>query len=531
MAGPDRQGAAAAGARPPRTGLASLLPIAGRTAGIARDLAIAAVFRRDETDTFFVAFTIPSALRVLLADGVTSRGIAPVVSRKLRKEGEEAARSLFARLRGASGSLLLVVTAAGIALAQPLTYLLAAGYRRRYGEFDRTVWLTMTLFPYVFFAGLAAIGAVALHVKKRAAAGLEPLVFSGVVLVATLILPPLLDARGIDRTQAIGAGVLVGGLVSVVLDWRARKAIGWAAPAVVDLRLPEVRDIAGRVAPVAIALAPFYVELFVSRRLLSEMPPGAQSAFWWAMRVCEVSQALVASLLAVPLPPASARPGESEADANASATARNLRLALFASIPIATLVSVLARPIVVAALQRGAFDATASYETARALAWQGASIWMIAALREVASGFYSANRTRTPTYLGIAGAVVFVGVALALRARMGQPAVSAALVASSATQLVVATPLLVRALGTLKLAPILASAARTALASLLAVAVAAGCAWALTFGAGADAVSRLLPGAVGLVLFTATFVCAARVLRSPELDLVLRSAKWRRTRD
>ena len=508
-----------------------MLPAVSRAAGIARDIAIAAIFRRDETDSFFVAFTIPSALRLLLADGMTSRGLAPVVSRKLRKDGEDAARILYTRLRGVAGAVLVLVTAAGIALAQPLTELLAVGYRRRYGEFERTVWLTVTLFPHLLFAGLAAIGAVALHVKKRSAAGnWEPLVFSVSVLLATLVLPRLLDARGIDRPQAIAVGVFVGGFVSVVLDWRARRAVGWATSAVIDLHLPEVRDVVRRMAPTATALLPFYLELFVSRRLLSEMRPGAQSAFWWAMRICEVSQALAFSVLVMPPQPATSRPGESDADRNASVTSRNLRLALFASIPVAGVVSVLARPIVVAVLQRGAFDADASYETARALVWQGASIWMIAALREISSGFYAANDRRTPALLGLSSAVVFVGVALALRGRLGQPAISAAIAVSSATQLIVAIPLLMRTLRTLKARPILASAARTVAASLFALTIAASCAWALTLGAGVDPISRFLPGAAGVVLFTATFLCAARALGSAELELVLHSLQRRRKR-
>jgi putative peptidoglycan lipid II flippase len=524
-----KKGQQGLGAKSVRARLAPILGVLTSAAGVARDLAIAAVFRRDETDTFFVAFTLPSALRVLLADGMTSRGIAPVVARKLRKEGEEAARTLYSRLRGAGGSVLVLLTAAGIVLAQPITELLAAGYRRRYGEFERTVWLTMTLFPYLLFAGLTAIGAVALHVKKRGAARWTGIVFSVSVLASTLVLPRLLDAHGFDRTQALAVGVLVGGLVPLVIDWRARRAVGWAAPAVIDLRIPEVRDVARRMAPVAVALAPFYLELFVSRRLLSEMRPGAQSAFWWAMRVCEVAQTLVATVVAMAPLRASSRPGESDVEANARTTSRRLRLALFASIPAAILVSVLALPIVVAALQRGAFDASAAYETARALVWQGAAIWMVAVLHEVASGFYGANRTRTPAVLGLAGAVVFVGVALGLRSRMGHPAVSAALVASSATQLVLAIPLLMRALPLLKAGPILASAARTLGASLMALVIAAASAWALMVDAGSGALSRFLPGAVGVALFAATFFFTARGLRSPELDLVLQSLRrrWR----
>lgn len=237
----------------------------------------------------------------------------------------------------------------------------------------------------------------------------------------------------------------------------------------------------------------------------------------------------MASVVAMAPLRATAHPGESDAEANARTTSRRLRLALFASIPAAILVSVLALPIVVAALQRGAFDASASYETARALVWQGAAIWMVAVLHEVASGFYGANDTRTPALLGLAGAAVFVGVALGLRGRMGHPAISAGLAASSATQLVLSIPLLMRTLPRMKVAPILASAARTLGASLIALAVGATSAWALMADNGSDAVSRFLPGGVGVALFAATFFLTARGLRSPELDLVWQSLRrrWR----
>ncbi len=504
--------------------LARLLPVATGIAGIARDLVIAAVFRRDETDTFFVAFTLPSALRVLLTDGMTSRGIAPVVARRLRKEGEAAAKVLYSRLRAWGGGVFLVATVLGMALATPITWLLAAGYRQRYGEYERTTWLSVTLFPYLLMTGLAALGAVALHVKKRVVVPWTGLAFSVSVLVAALTLPSVLDAQGCDRTQALAVGVLVGGFIPLVLDWRARRAIGWADPAVIDLRIPEIREVVRRALPVAVALAPFYLELFASRRLLSEMRPGVQSAFWWAMRICEVIRIPVVFVVAM-APPSASGQGEADAGDTARRVSRRVRLAVFVSVPASILVSVLARPIVVAALQRGAFDASAAYETARALVWQGSAVWMAAILGELVSGFYSVDDVRTPAVLGLLGAVVFLAVALLLRERMGHPAISAALAAATATQLVLALALIGRRLP-LEARPILGSAARTLAASLTAILIAGSVAWWLQRPA-EGALGRLLPGALGVASFAGSFVITARALRCPELDLVLQALRWR----
>ena len=78
--------------------------------GLLRDMVLAAVFDRDATDAWWVAFTIPNALRQLLGEGAVSSAVVPVLSEKLAKEGDDAARVFFARVRGASLVALAVVT-------------------------------------------------------------------------------------------------------------------------------------------------------------------------------------------------------------------------------------------------------------------------------------------------------------------------------------------------------------------------------------------------------------------------------------
>src|SRR5580700_1171894 len=83
-----------------RAGIVGLGTLTSRVLGLAREMALAAIFRRDETDAFFTAFTIPNALRQLLAEGAVSSAVVPVLSGKLATEGEESARDFFARVRG-----------------------------------------------------------------------------------------------------------------------------------------------------------------------------------------------------------------------------------------------------------------------------------------------------------------------------------------------------------------------------------------------------------------------------------------------
>src|ERR1700761_1050889 len=93
-----------------RAGIVGAGTLLSRVLGFGRDAAIAALFTRRDTDAFWVALTIPNALRQLLAEGAVSSAVVPVLSERLAKGGDEAGRAFFARARGVSLVALVVVS-------------------------------------------------------------------------------------------------------------------------------------------------------------------------------------------------------------------------------------------------------------------------------------------------------------------------------------------------------------------------------------------------------------------------------------
>ena len=85
-----------------RAGIVGAGTLLSRVLGFGRDIVFAAVFPTAVTDLFYVAFTIPNALRVLLGEGAVSAAVVPVFSEVRARDGEEAARLYFARLTGRS---------------------------------------------------------------------------------------------------------------------------------------------------------------------------------------------------------------------------------------------------------------------------------------------------------------------------------------------------------------------------------------------------------------------------------------------
>ncbi|MCS6899115.1 MAG: lipid II flippase MurJ, partial [Myxococcales bacterium] len=114
-----------------RAGVVALGTLASRVLGLGRDVTMAAMCPVAHTDAFWVAFTLPNALRQLLAEGAISSAVVPVLTEVKEKEGEGAARAFYARIRGLSLLSLVVVSVAGVLGAPWLVDLFAGGLRDR----------------------------------------------------------------------------------------------------------------------------------------------------------------------------------------------------------------------------------------------------------------------------------------------------------------------------------------------------------------------------------------------------------------
>jgi putative peptidoglycan lipid II flippase len=486
-----------------RAGVVGAGTLASRVLGLVRDMVLAAVFDRDATDAWWVAFTIPNALRSLLGEGAVASAVVPVLSEKLSKEGDDAARLFFARVRGVSLVSLAVVTVLGVAFARPLTELFAGGYHARPGEFARTLALTREVFPYIFFMGTAALGMAALNANRRfAVAAFAPALLNVALVVFALL--SLCLGEG-DRVQWLAWGALVGGLLQVVAQWPALRRIGYGGLPKLALD-PDVRKVLRRIAPLTFGIGIYYVDLVLSRRFLSELGSGAQSWFSWAMRLCDFPQGIfVMALSTAALPSLSTLAARGERAELAKTWAHGMGLAMFVAIPASAALVAIGEPIVAVLFQRGEFDAVSTHETARALLWQGGAIWTVAAVRQTVPAFYALGDTRTPVVVSAIDLCAFIALAVMLKGPMGHVGISVAVAGSSAVQMLLLLVGLRWRMGTIRAGDLARSTSRTLLASV--AASVAG--WAA---------ARIAGGLGAMAAFAVVYLLAAWALRSPELS-------------
>jgi putative peptidoglycan lipid II flippase len=490
-----------------------------RLLGLGREIVLAAVFRRAETDAFFVAFTIPNALRQLLGEGAVASAVVPVLAETRERQGDEQARAFFQYVRGVSIAALALVTALGMVFARELCELFAAGFHDRPGQFERTVEVTRWVFPYIFFMGTAALGMAALNThRKFAVAAFSPALLNVAMIALSFGLPGWLLARGEDPTLALVAGALAGGALQVVAQWPALRSIGYLRRPRFDLGHPGVRRVFARLAPMLLGLGIYEIDLVLSRRFLSGLGEGAQSYFTWAMRLCDFPQGIfVLAISTAALPSLSSLAARGERDEVARTCAYGMRLALFVAIPATALFVALAQPLVIAFFERGQFGREAAEQTARALVAQGLGVWTVAAVRQLVPVYYALGDTRTPVIVSAIDLGAFVALALGLRGTLGHVGVSVAVTGSSLVQMALLWALLGRRLPSLRLGEVAGSGARTLLAAALAAAAAVAAARWIGLPQGAGWVRRLLPALGGCVGFGAVFFAVAWAVRSPEL--------------
>jgi putative peptidoglycan lipid II flippase len=523
-AGAPSAGAHERGQMARRAGTVAAGTLASRVLGAVRDSVIAASFPVAATDAFFVAFTIPNALRSLLGEGAVGSAFVPVYAEVRAASGDARARAFYAGLSGVMIAILAGVTALGVVFAAPVVTAYAAGYRAQDPEkFDLTIALTRIVFPYIFFMGLAALGMGVLNAHRRFfVPAFAPALLNVAQIAAPFVLVAPAVALGLDPVASLALGALAGGVLQVLAQFPALRAEGLLQRPRWGLGDPYVRKALRLLGPLLVGLGIYQLNLILSRQFASFLPEGSQSYLYYGSRVVDIPQGVFALAVASAAIPSLAdlRSRGEHLEVKRTFTYA-LRLSLFVALPATVLLVLLAEPTAAVLFGRGDFDHRHVVETGRSLAWQAAGVWAVSAVRIVVPMFYAYNDTRTPVFCSAVNLVVFVGVALALMGPLAHVGLAVAITAANVAQLGALLVLLRRRSGLLGLRAVAASVARTSLACAAMAAVAAPIASLGRWERGGNDLVNVAALAGALVAAGAVFAGAAKLLRAPELSDVV----------
>ena len=405
-------------------GIVGLATVTSRVLGLVRDQALAYRFGAgDRMDAFLVALRIPNLLRELFAEGAMNAAFVPVFTRRLTREGREAAWRLGAQLINALVVVTGVIAAAGMVFAEPLTRLFAADYQDVPGKLELTVQLTRIVLPFLTLVAVAAACMGMLNSLRRFfVAAVSPAAYNVCLIAGALLVVPLMPEDGMDPIAAVAAAAVAGGAGQIAAQWWALRREGFRWRPALDPADRGLRDVVGLMGPATVAGAALQVNLLVNTILATGEGTGAVTWLTLAFRLMYLPLGVLGvSIATVTLPAVSRHAAAGDLAAVRETVSHGLRLMLAVMVPAAVGLAVLATPVVRLVFEHGEFTAADTPATARALVFYAPGIVGYAAVRLTAPVFYAFGNSLTPALVSVLTVALNVGLNLVLVRIMGYP--------------------------------------------------------------------------------------------------------------
>ncbi|HXY93157.1 MAG TPA: murein biosynthesis integral membrane protein MurJ [Acidimicrobiia bacterium] len=399
-----------------------------RIAAIAYALGVTAL-----AGTYSYANETPNIVYELLLGGVLTATLVPLFVRHFETHDDDAASAVFT----VSILALVALTAVGVLIAPWIVdlYTLRVHGPDLAAQQELATKLLRLFMPQMLFYGIATLATAMLNARRRfAAAAFAPALNNIVVIAAFLMLAritsgPLtvhrvLDDNGLLLLMGLGttAGIVVMALALLPALARAHVHLRYLPalrhPAVVTL----VR-VSGWTVGYVVANQ---IALFVVT-VLGNGTPGGPFVYVSAYAFFQLPHGLLAVSLATTFAPELASAASrSNLDALREQLSRGLRLTAVVIAPAAALYLGLARPLVVALLQRGAFSAGDAIKVADTLAGFAVGLLPFSLYLFTLRAFTSRLNTFTPFWINCVENAVNIALAFPLYAWLGIPGLALA---------------------------------------------------------------------------------------------------------
>ena len=367
------------------------------------------------TDAFNVAFRIPNLFRRLFAEGAFSQAFVPVLAANKAQHGEAATRVLVNRVATLLTWALLLTCVIGVAAAPVLVWVMASGLKQEPRGFEAAVFMTRWMFPYIGFMSLVALSAGILNTWKRfAVPAATPVLLNLSMIGAAWLGAPWLQSRGIEPIYAMGAGVMLGGALQLMVQVPAllkigmlpRMGLGWASirSAWSD---PGTRNIGKLMLPALLGVSVAHISTIINTQIASHLTPGSVSWLTYADRLMEFPTAMLGVAIGVVLMPqlAAAR-AAGDAEAYSAMLDWGLRIVVLLAVPSAVALLTFAQPLVATLYHYGAFTDRDVQQTTTALMGYGAGLLGLVAIKVLAPGFYASQDIKTPVRIALVVLVI-----------------------------------------------------------------------------------------------------------------------------
>ncbi len=412
----DRAAARRATGRAQSLAVAALIVAGGflgsRLLGLLRSVIIANSFGTSpELDAYFVAFRLPDLVFQVLAGATLASAFIPTFARVHAREGEEQAWRLASSVLNLVLIATLAIAVIAFLLAPLIVPLMAPGLGQDTANVEavRSLAVELTrimLVSPVLFAVSGMFMGILNARRHFLTPALAPMLYNLSIIVAALL------SRD---THVLAAAVVAGAVLHLAIQLPDLRFAGMTYSFLARWRDAAVREVGALMAPRMLGLAAAQINFFIANFFASQVKGGAISAVNFAFLIVMTPLGIIGMAISTAVFPTLAeQAATSEHDQLGATISRSLRLILFLSLPAGVGLVLLAKPLVVVMLQRGAFSEASADLTARALVFYALALFAHSGIEILSRGFYALSDTRTPVAFAIMSMLLNLALAAAL---------------------------------------------------------------------------------------------------------------------
>jgi putative peptidoglycan lipid II flippase len=490
-----------------------------RIAAIAYALGVTAL-----AGTYSYANETPNIVYELLLGGVLTATLVPLFVRHFENEDDDAASAVFT----VSVIVLIAVTIAGVIAAPWIVdvYTLRVHGPNRAAQQELATDLLRLFMPQMLFYGIATLATAMLNARRRFAAAAFAPVLNNVIVIAVFLALPRIATRPLTVGSVLdddGLVLLLGLGTTAGIVVMALALLPAVRHAGIHLRyLPAFRH---RAVTTLVRLSGWTVGYVIANQItlfvvtiLGNGTPGGPFVYVSAYAFFQLPHGLLAVSLATTFAPELASAASRRnLDALRDQLSRGLRLTALVVAPAAAVYIGLARPIVVALLQRGAFSSGDAIDVADTVAAFAVGLLPFSLYLFSLRAFTARLDTFTPFWINCVENAVNIALAFPLYAWLGIPGLALAFSSAYYVGAGLSLTVLHGQLHGIDGRRVASTVARVVVAALVVAGVTWGIAHAIGWSSFGEA---LLASAVGVVAGATVYLALLALLRVEELRLL-----------
>ena len=383
------------------------MTLLSRVFGLFRDITLATIFGASGgTDAFLVAFKIPNFMRRLFAEGAFSQAFVPVFTEYKEKRSREELQDLVNHVAGSLGSLLLLITLAGVLASPIIAFIFSPGFWFEEGSvrFQLTADLLRITFPYIFFISLVAFTSGILNsFNQFAVPAFTPILLNVCLIIAAFGFAPYFD----EPLMALAWGVFIAGALQLLFQIPFLRKLKLLPKPAIKREHEGVKQIKKLMLPAIIGSSVAQINLLLDTVIASFLVTGSVTWLYYSDRLLEFPLGVLGIAVATVILPALSKHHAQESIEEFNQTLNwAIQLVLLIALPACVGLFLLASPVLATLFQHGEFLASDTYMSSLSLMAYIIGLPAFILIKVLAPGFYARQDTKTPVRIGIIALVL-----------------------------------------------------------------------------------------------------------------------------